>query len=170
MIHHSVAANVSRCRSAWQPRGLTQAVPTASSAPILAKRCERSNKAVACPPMVMPAKSFWSTCSSLTRHGPVNALVDHTYHSARLACMRRFPMKLSRLATLSLNRPLREVFWLYGAVPSNLFWASILFLFQRGASLGTLALLFAALMIYTTWILIQIWLCADNVKNPLFGV
>ncbi|MBD7976013.1 MULTISPECIES: hypothetical protein [Pseudomonas] len=79
-------------------------------------------------------------------------------------------MKLSRLAMLSLNRPLREVFWLYGAVPSNLFWASILFLFQRGASLGTLVLLFAALMIYTTWILIQIWLCADNVKNPLFGV
>ena len=78
-------------------------------------------------------------------------------------------MQLSRLATLSRNRPLGEVFWLYGALPSNLFWAGILFAYQRGASLCTLSLLFAALMIYTVWILIQIWLCADNVKNPVFG-
>jgi hypothetical protein len=79
-------------------------------------------------------------------------------------------MKLSRLAALSLNRPLGEVFWLYGALPSNLFWAGLLFIYQRGASLGTLALLFAALMLYTAGILMQVWLCADNVKNPVFGV
>lgn len=79
-------------------------------------------------------------------------------------------MNISRLATLSVNRPLRDVFWLYGALPSNLFWAGILLAYQRGASFGALALLFTVLMVYTAWIVMQIWLCADNVKNPAFGV
>ena len=70
---------------------------------------------------------------------------------------------------LSLQRPLGEVFWLYGVLPSNLFWAALLYLYGNDTPFATLALLFVGLMVYTAWILAQIWLCADNVKNPLFG-
>mgnify|MGYP003420473835 CR=1 FL=1 len=78
-------------------------------------------------------------------------------------------MKTSILNSLLINKPLRDIFWFYGVLPSNLFWAVTLVAYFNGATLGTVLLMFTLLSAYTAWIINEIWHCSANVKNPVHG-
>ena len=78
-------------------------------------------------------------------------------------------MKTTMLNSLLINKPLREIFWFYGVIPSNLLWALTLFAYFNGAALATIAPMFALLLVYTAWIICEIWLCSDNVETPNYG-
>lgn len=75
----------------------------------------------------------------------------------------------SLLHSLLIDKPLKDVFWFYGVIPSNLLWALGLAVYFSGAALSTLVLMFALLIAYTAWIICQIWHCSGNVKNPVYG-
>lgn len=75
----------------------------------------------------------------------------------------------SLLASLLIKRPLGVVFWLYGVIPSQILWGMALFAYFNGASLATNLLMFGLILGYTAWIIMEIWLCADNVRNKLYG-
>lgn len=78
-------------------------------------------------------------------------------------------MKTSMFNTLLIDKPLREIFWFYGVIPSNLLWAVTLAVYFSGAALSTVVLMFAVLLGYTAWIIGEIWHCSGNVKNPAHG-
>ncbi|MCG4452748.1 MULTISPECIES: hypothetical protein [unclassified Pseudomonas] len=70
---------------------------------------------------------------------------------------------------LLIDKPLREIFWFYGVIPSNILWAVTLAVYFSGAALATVILMFAVLLGYTAWIIGEIWRCSDNVNNPTHG-
>ncbi len=64
---------------------------------------------------------------------------------------------------------LGRVFWLQGVIPSNLLWALALWALLQGMlplMLGT----FAALLLYTGWIIPAVWRAAPTASNPNIGV
>jgi hypothetical protein len=73
------------------------------------------------------------------------------------------------LDNILIDRPLRDVFWFYGVIPSNLLWAISLFGYFNGAALAAIVPMFALILVYTAWIIGEIWYCADNVENRLHG-
>ncbi|MBF7728777.1 hypothetical protein [Pseudomonas sp. N040] len=75
----------------------------------------------------------------------------------------------SPLHALLIDRPLRDIFWLYGVLPSNLLWAASLAVYFSAAPLASVLLMFSLLLAYTVWIICEIWHCSGNVKNPLHG-
>ncbi len=75
----------------------------------------------------------------------------------------------SLLHSLLIDKPLREIFWFYGVIPSNLLWAVSLAVYFSGAALATVILMFSVLLAYTLWIICEIWHCSGNVKNPTHG-
>ena len=58
-------------------------------------------------------------------------------------------MKTTMFNSLLINKPLRDIFWFYGVIPSNLLWALTLFAYFNGAALATIAPMFALLLVYT---------------------
>jgi hypothetical protein len=78
-------------------------------------------------------------------------------------------MKTSMFNALLIDKPLREIFWFYGVIPSNILWAVTLAVYFSGATLSTMVLMFAVLLGYTAWIICEIWRCSGNVKNPFHG-
>lgn len=66
--------------------------------------------------------------------------------------------------------PLWKAFWLYGVIPSNVLLAAILAMVAGGATGAVLTALLAALLIYTGWIVVAVWRCADNVEVARNGV
>ncbi len=78
-------------------------------------------------------------------------------------------MRTSIFNALLIDKPLREIFWFYGVIPSNILWAVTLAVYFSGAALATVILMFAVLLGYTAWIIGEIWRCSDNVKNPTHG-
>lgn len=78
-------------------------------------------------------------------------------------------MKTSMFNALLIDKPLREIFWFYGVIPSNILWAVTLAVYFSGAALSTVVLMFAVLLGYTAWIIGEIWHCSDHVKNPSHG-
>lgn len=78
-------------------------------------------------------------------------------------------MKSSLFGSMLIVKPLREVFWFYGVIPSNVLWATTLAVYFSGAALTTLLLMFALLIGYTVWIISEIWLCRHNVENQTYG-
>lgn len=78
-------------------------------------------------------------------------------------------MRISMLDNMLIDKPLREVFWFYGVIPSNILWAVSLAVYFSGAALATVVLMFAILLAYTAWIIAEIWHCSDNVENPTHG-
>ena len=75
----------------------------------------------------------------------------------------------SPLAFMMIKRPLGVVFWLYGVIPSQVLWGMALFGYFNGASLSTNLMMFGLILGYTAWIIGENWLCADNVRNRLYG-
>src|SRR5690606_10607573 len=75
----------------------------------------------------------------------------------------------SPLASLLIKRPLGVVFWLYGVIPSHILWGMALFGYFNGASLATNLMMFGLILGYTAWIITEIWVCADNVRDKLYG-
>ncbi|MDT4872385.1 hypothetical protein D3C80_1693370 [compost metagenome] len=75
-------------------------------------------------------------------------------------------MRISMLDNMLIDKPLREVFWFYGVIPSNILWAVSLAVYFSGAALATVVLMFAVLLGYTAWIIAEIWHCSGNVENP----
>lgn len=78
-------------------------------------------------------------------------------------------MKSSVFGSMLVVKPLREVFWFYGVIPSSLLWATTLAVYFSGAALTTLLLMFAVLIGYTVWIISEIWLCRHNVAKQIYG-
>lgn len=78
-------------------------------------------------------------------------------------------MKTSMFNSLQIDKPLRDIFWLYGVLPSNIFWAATLVAYFNGAALSTVMLMFTLLSAYTVWIINAIWHCSANVKTPIYG-
>jgi hypothetical protein len=78
-------------------------------------------------------------------------------------------MNTSMRHSLLIDKPLREIFWFYGVIPSNILWAVTLAGYFSGAALPTVMLMFAVLLAYTTWIIGEIWHCSGNVENPAHG-
>jgi len=78
-------------------------------------------------------------------------------------------MKSALFGSLLIVKPLHEVFWFCGVIPSSLLWAMTLAVYFSGAALTTLLLMFALLIGYTVWIVSEIWLCRHNVKNQVYG-
>lgn len=69
------------------------------------------------------------------------------------------------------NGPLWKVFWLYGVIPSNLLLGVILWMLWFQAALGAIITMLAVLLVYTGWIVVSVWQCADNVKTEhYYGV
>lgn len=67
--------------------------------------------------------------------------------------------------------PLWKVFWLYGVVPSNLLLGAILAMLWYKAAAGAIVAMLAVLVVYTGWIVVSVWQCADNVKTEhYYGV
>ncbi len=64
--------------------------------------------------------------------------------------------------------PLWQVFWLYGVLASHLLFGLILYLF-RSVDTPTLAVMLAAFVLYTAWIMRAVWRNAFNVRNALYG-
>ena len=85
---------------------------------------------------------------------------------------------LARVAALFLapelaawrgQQPLWKVFWLYGVAVSGILIAIYLFAFviDAVALRQILVLCFAP---YTAWILVSIWRCSNNVREPFWGM
>ncbi len=67
------------------------------------------------------------------------------------------------------QQPLWKVFWIYGVATSLvlvLFYV-LGFYLDRVALRQVLLLCFA---LYTTWILISVWACANNTSKPIWGL
>ncbi|MDM8348578.1 hypothetical protein P8H27_06660 [Pseudomonas sp. sp1636] len=71
--------------------------------------------------------------------------------------------------SLLIDKPLRDIFWFYGVIPSNILWAVTLAVYFSGAALATVVLMFGVLIAYTAWIISEIWYCSGNVTNPSHG-
>lgn len=78
-------------------------------------------------------------------------------------------MKASPFNSLLIDKPLREIFWFYGVIPSNLLWAASLAVYFSGAPLASVILMFTLLLAYTAWIICEIWHCSGNVSKPIYG-
>lgn len=78
-------------------------------------------------------------------------------------------MKQVPLTSWLINKPLRDVFWLYGVIPSQLLWAITLFVYFNGATLATDVLMFGLVLAYTAWIIAQIWLNTDTPQQAIYG-
>lgn len=67
--------------------------------------------------------------------------------------------------------PLWKVFWLYGVIPSNILLAIILTMLWRGMAPDMISLLLILLLLYTSWIVISVWNCSQNVRvENYYGV
>ena len=62
-----------------------------------------------------------------------------------------------------------SVFWLQGVIPSNLLWAAALWALTNQRTTLLLAL-FAALLLYTGWIIPAVWRAAPTARTPNLGV
>ena len=62
-----------------------------------------------------------------------------------------------------------RAFWLQGVIPSNLLWAGALWALGTGRTSLVLAL-FAALLLYTGWIIPAVWRAAPTARTPGYGV
>lgn len=60
------------------------------------------------------------------------------------------------------------VFWIYGVLVSHLFFGAILY-FYRQIGTPLLALLLAAFVAYTAWIMRSVWVNAFNVRKEIYG-
>lgn len=60
------------------------------------------------------------------------------------------------------------VFWIYGVVLSQVFFGAILYFYRRVDAM-TVALMLAAFLLYTAWIMRTIWVDALNVRNDMWG-
>jgi hypothetical protein len=65
--------------------------------------------------------------------------------------------------------PLWRVFWLQGVIPSNLLWGAALWALSQGRTPLLLGL-FAALLLYTGWIVTAVWRAAPKAHNPNYGM
>lgn len=78
--------------------------------------------------------------------------------------MKHFP-----LTSLLIKKPLRDVFWLYGVIPSQVLWGMTLFVYFNGATLATNVLMFGLVLAYTAWIIAEIWLNADTPQQTVYS-
>lgn len=62
-----------------------------------------------------------------------------------------------------------RVFWLQGVIPSNLLWAAALWALAQGRTPLLLAM-FAALLLFTGWIISAVWRAAPSAQNPNYGI
>lgn len=67
--------------------------------------------------------------------------------------------------------PLWKAFWLYGVIPSNIATGLVAWGLASGRiGRGVVAALIVLLMMYTVWVLVSIWRCADNARTEFYGV
>ncbi len=66
------------------------------------------------------------------------------------------------------DTPLWIVFWIYGVIASQVYFASILY-FYRALGTLTLGALLAGFVLYTAWIMRSVWVNAFNVGNEAYG-
>lgn len=66
--------------------------------------------------------------------------------------------------------PLWKVFWLYGVIPSNVLWAVTLYMVWAQVPVAAISFALAILLVYTGWIVVAVWQCADNVQDERYGV
>ncbi len=59
-------------------------------------------------------------------------------------------------------------FWIYGVLFSQAFFGAILYFYRRVDAVA-LALMLAAFLLYTAWIMRTIWVDALNVRNDMWG-
>ena len=78
-------------------------------------------------------------------------------------------MKTTPWSALTLHKPLREVFWFYGVIPSHILWGMTLLAYFNGATLGTNLLMFAVVLVYTAWIIAQIWVSSSMQKATIYS-
>ena len=79
-------------------------------------------------------------------------------------------MHVSNLTRLSERKPLWQVFWLWGVIPSNLLWAAALWMIHRGMEPWGIRALLLLVLGYTAWIVLAVWGAASNTHNPRYGV
>lgn len=60
------------------------------------------------------------------------------------------------------------VFWIYGVLASHLFFGAILY-FYRQIDTPLLAVLLAAFVAYTAWIMRAVWVDAFNVRKEIYA-
>jgi hypothetical protein len=66
--------------------------------------------------------------------------------------------------------PLWKVFWLYGVLVSvGLAVLIATAAFQNWVALPALIAMIVGLVIYTIWVVVSIWRCADNIEGRPFG-
>lgn len=78
-------------------------------------------------------------------------------------------MKTTPWSALTLHKPLREVFWFYGVIPSHILWGMTLLAYFNGATLGTNILMFGVVLIYTAWIIAQIWVSSAMQEATIYS-
>lgn len=78
------------------------------------------------------------------------------------------PQKLIARLDTPGTRPLWQVFWLQGVLPSQLMLGGILLFAPRLDSV-TLALSLMAFVGYTAWVLNAVWRNAGNVRDRIYG-
>jgi hypothetical protein len=74
------------------------------------------------------------------------------------------------MRVLPEDKPLWQVFWLYGVVLSHILWGGFMGLVYTGMGVTGVAVLSVPLLIYTGWIIAAVWAAADNVENPSYGL
>ncbi|MGD8710331.1 MAG: hypothetical protein PVF40_08085 [Ectothiorhodospiraceae bacterium] len=63
--------------------------------------------------------------------------------------------------------PLWQIYWLYGVIGSFILLGLFLMPLQSMALTPTYYVITGVVMcLYTAWILVSVWRCADNVANP----
>jgi hypothetical protein len=67
------------------------------------------------------------------------------------------------------QQPLWKVFWLYGVAVSSVLIAIYLFAFLI-EGVGLRQILILCFAPYTAWILVSIWRCASNAREPFWGI
>jgi hypothetical protein len=69
------------------------------------------------------------------------------------------------------NGPLWKIFWIYGVVVSvGLATLIATAAFQKWVGLPGLIGVLAGLIVYTIWVVVSIWRCADNIEGRPFGI
>ncbi len=69
------------------------------------------------------------------------------------------------------NGPLWKIFWVYGVAASFAIAAAIAVLgLLNWISIPVLIVLLVFLALYTVWILVSVWRCAENISGRPFGV
>ncbi len=79
-------------------------------------------------------------------------------------------MTVSVFNPLQGRTPLARVFWFYGVIPSNAFWAVIFYLLWARAEPTITSVALLLVLLYTVWIVWAVWRCADNVHQERYGV